>query len=263
MPESKPTNRSSLLIKAVVLVCVVALAITTYLLFGQYLSLKYLAEQETQLRGFQSSNPILVYGLAFIFYVTITGLSLPGAAALTIVYGWYFGFWEGVFLVSLASTTGATLAFLISRYLFRDAIRSKFGDRLENFNQSLEREGPFYLFSLRLIPAVPFFVINAVMGLTPIRVRTFSWISLLGMLPGTIVYVYAGSTVPDLQTLADDRIQAVFTPWQIAQIFIAFALLGLFPLAVRYILNFFTRRDVTQGSSESFDQSNSSEEVAS
>ena len=174
-------------------------------------------------------------------YVVVTGLSLPGAAVLTLVYGWYFGLLRGVVLVSFASTAGATMAFLLSRFLFRDAIQKRFGDRLPSFNQSLEKEGPFFLFTMRLIPAVPFFVINAVMGLTPIRTRTFWWVSQLGMLAGTAVYVYAGSSVPDLQTLADKGIGAVFTPSQLTQIVIAFVLLGVFPLIVRFAMKFIRR----------------------
>lgn len=137
---------------------------------------------------------------------------------------------------------GATLAFLLSRFLFRDFIQDRFGDRLENFNQSLEREGPFFLFTLRLVPAVPFFVINAVMGLTPIKTTTFWWVSQLGMLAGTVVFVYAGSSVPSLQTLAEERINAVFTPRQFTQILLAFVLLGTFPLAVRWGMKLFSRK---------------------
>ncbi len=184
---------------------------------------------------------MLVYGLALLVYVVVTGLSLPGATVLTLVYGWYFGFIRGVVLVSFASTMGATLAFLLSRFLFRDAIQRRFGDRLAKFNEALEREGPFFLFTLRLIPAVPFFVINAVMGLTPIRTRTFWWVSQLGMFAGTIVYVYAGSSVPSLRTLSDNGINAVFTPIQLTQIVIAFGLLGVFPLAVRWMMKLASR----------------------
>jgi len=204
-----------------------------YQQFSHLISLQSLAQQESQLRAYQQDHPWLVNGVAFAVYVVITGLSLPGAAALTLVYGWYFGMIHGVLLVSFSSTTGATLAFLISRFLFRDFIQKRFGEQLKDFNRSLEKEGPFFLFTLRLIPAVPFFVINAVMGLTPIRPRTFWWVSQLGMLAGTCVYVYAGSSVPDLKSLADNGIYAVFTPGQLTQIIFAFALLGLFPLLVR------------------------------
>lgn len=150
--------------------------------------------------------------------------------------------------MSFASTLGATLAFLLSRFLLRASIQERFGDRLRAFNDSLEREGPFYLFTLRLIPAVPFFVINAVMGLTPVRTRTFWWISQLGMLPGTVVYVYAGSSVPNLRLLAEDGINAVFSPSQMLQIIGAFALLGLFPLIVRYAMHYLMKaRSATLG----------------
>jgi uncharacterized membrane protein YdjX (TVP38/TMEM64 family) len=149
-------------------------------------------------------------------------------------------------VVSFASTAGATMAFLLSRFLFRDAIERRFGERLDKFNLALQREGPFFLFTLRLIPAVPFFVINAVMGLTPIRTWTFWWVSQLGMLAGTTVYVYAGSSVPSLQTLADAGINAVFTPAQLAQILTAFALLGMFPLAVRGLMKLFVRSTPTK-----------------
>ena len=237
--------------KLILLAVVAALVVIGLTQFGDLLTLQSLAQRESQLRQFQVDNPYLVYGVAFLVYVCVTGLSLPGAAALTLVYGWYFGLVEGVVLVSFASTTGATLAFLLSRYLFRDSIQNRFGERLHSFNQALEREGPFYLFTLRLIPAVPFFVINAVMGLTPIPTRTFWWISQLGMFPGTIVYVYAGSSVPNLQTLADDGIEAVFTPSQLTQIIVAFVLLGVFPLIVRYTMKLFTGSNAPTESADS------------
>lgn len=224
-------------LKPLLVVVVIAIAAGLFWQFGHLLSIDYLAEQETKLRAFQANSPYLVYGIAFVVYVTVTGLSLPGAAALTLVYGWYFGFLRTVVLVSFASTAGATLAFLMSRYLLRDAVQAKFGDRLTTFNEQLEREGGFYLFTLRLIPAVPFFVINLVMGLTPIKTRTYWWVSQLGMLPGTIVYVYAGSRVPNLTILAEQGAEAVFSPSQLAQLVVAFGLLGVFPLLVRKIMN--------------------------
>ena len=204
--------------------------------YGHLLSLTYLAERELALRQFQADHPLLVYGIAFAVYVTATGLSLPGAAPLTLVYGWYFGWLRGVVLISFASTAGATVAFLMSRYLLRDSVQSKFGHRLVTFNRRLEEEGAFYLFTLRLIPAVPFFVINLVMGLTPIRAMTYWWVSQVGMLPGTIVYVYAGSRVPNLTVLAEDGAAAVFSPGQLIQIAIAFTVLGLFPLVTKKLV---------------------------
>jgi uncharacterized membrane protein YdjX (TVP38/TMEM64 family) len=222
-------------------VLLVVIAGTAYMQFGEALTLENLARQETQLREFQSRHPVAVYGIAFVVYAAVTGLSIPGGAAMSLMYGWYFGLLRGLLLVSFASTTGATLAFLLSRFLFREAIQRRFGERLTNFNQALEREGPFFLFMLRLMPAVPFFMINAVMGLTPIRTWTYWWISQVGMLPGTAIYIYAGSSVPSLKRLADEGINAVLTPVQLTQIFLAFALLGIFPLAIRWIMKKVTR----------------------
>ena len=128
------------------------------------------------------------------------------------------------------------MAFLLSRFFFRNSIQSRFGERLDRVNRALERDGPVYLFTLRLIPAVPFFVINTVMGLTPIRTRTFWRASQFGMLPGTAISVYAGSRVPNLQTLADDGIGGIFAPSQMLHIVVALALLGLIPPLVRYTL---------------------------
>ena len=236
--------------KLVVAGVIAVIAAVAYTQFGDSLSLQRLAEQESQLRAFQTKSPWTVYGIAFLVYVLVAGLSLPGAIVLTLVYGWYFGLRDGMILVSFASTAGATMAFLLSRLLFRDVIQNRFGDRLASFNSSLEKEGPFYLFTLRLIPAVPFFVINAVMGLTPIRTRTFWWVSQLGMLAGTFVYVYAGASVPDLQALADKGINAVFTAKQMTQIIGAFVLLGIFPLVVRFIMKWFSAKQTKNSPSK-------------
>jgi len=240
---SKPQARDQFALarKGIIFLLVAGVIIVAYTQLGDALSLQKLAQQESQLRTFQQEHPVLVYGIAFSVYVLATGFSLPGATVLTLVLGWYFGLVRGIILVSFASTMGATLAFLLSRFLFRESIQKRFGERITNFNQALEREGPFFLFTLRLIPAVPFFVINAVMGLTPIRTKTFWWVSQVGMLAGTVVYVYAGSRVPNLQTLADKGISAVFTPSQLTQIIIAFVLLGIFPLTVRYVMKFIMR----------------------
>ncbi len=228
-PESKLSGTTT---KFGVAVLVVATIGVLYYQFADRLTLDNLAKQESVLRDYQQQHPILVFGIAFALYVTVTGLSLPGAVPLSLGYGWFFGLVPAFVLVSFASTSGATVAFLLSRYFFRDAIQRRFGDRLDAFNQSLAKEGAFYLFSLRLIPAVPFFVINVVMGLTPMRVWTFWWVSQLGMLAGTFIFIYAGSAVPDLETLAQQGTSGILTP----QLLIAFVLLGLFPLAVRKIV---------------------------
>lgn len=228
VPDPRPTPWG----KLVLLVLVVAAIVGGYLQFGDALSLEGIAARESSLRSYQTANPVLVFGLAFAIYVAVTGLSLPGAAVLTLVFGWYFGFLPALFLVSFASTTGASLAFLMSRYVLRSSIQTRFGDKLATFNDALARDGAFYLFTLRLVPAVPFFVINLVMGLTPVRLGTYWWVSQLGMFPGTAVYVYAGATVPDLQTLSEQGAGGILSP----QLLAAFVLLGIFPLLVKLVM---------------------------
>lgn len=231
--KGSPAPRGRSGFKFAFLILFVIVAAVAYAKYGDSLSLQNLASREGDLRQFQLSAPFKVFAIGFAAYVTVTGLSLPGAAALTLVYGWFFGFGQGLLLVSIASTAGATLAFLFSRFLLRDSIEAKFGERLKGFNDALKREGAFYLFTLRLIPAVPFFVINLVMGLTPLRTWTFWWVSQIGMLPGTAVFVYAGSQFPSLEKLAESGANGILTP----QLFIAFALLGIFPIAVKKIMN--------------------------
>ena len=221
--------------KLLVLVAVVATFGLAFYFFGDLFSLQKLANQEADLIQYKNDHPWVVYGIAFLVYVAVTGLSLPGAATvMTLLLGWLFGFWHAVLVVSFASTAGASVAFLLSRYLMRDAILKRFGSRLESFNEALKKEGAFYLFTLRLMPNVPFFAINVVMGLTPIALRTFWWVSQLGMLPGTAVYVYAGSSLNtgagSLQTLADKGITGILS----TQLIVAFILLGIFPLIIRY-----------------------------
>lgn len=235
---------SNLWKKLFVLAVVGAAATIGYSQFHDTLTLQNLAAKEAELRGFQQDHALLVYGVAFLVYVAVTGLSLPGATVLTLTCGWFFGFWRGVVLVSFASTTGATVAFLVSRFLLRDSIQTRFGEKLTTFNRELEREGAFYLFMLRLIPAVPFFVINVVMGLTPIRTRTYWWASQLGMIPGTAVYVYAGSSVPNLATLAEKGAKGILSP----QLIVAFALLGLVPLILRKAMQRFRPAIATEES---------------
>ncbi len=184
---------------------------------------------------------MLVVGIAFLIYVAITGLSLPGALLTTLVIGWFFGFWQGVILVSFASTTGATIAFLFSRFLLRDTLQAKFGKYLRTFNDALDREGALYLLSLRLIPAVPFWIINLVMGLTPVRTGTFWWVSQIGMLPGTAVFVYAGSVVPSLSEFAEKGTSGILTPKLVA----ALVLLGVFPLVVKKLMAKFKQSEPT------------------
>lgn len=217
-----------------------------YRSYGASLNIKSLASQEAELRKYYHDQPLLVYSIVFAVYVIVTGLSLPGATLLSLFCGWYFGFVRGVIFVSFASTTGATLAFVLSRYFLRDALQAKFADKLQTFNKSLDQEGAFYLFTLRLIPAVPFFVINVVMGLTSMRLRTYWWVSQIGMLPGTIVYLFAGSQFPNLKTLAEQGAGGILTP----PLIVAFVVLGIFPIAVKKLMQTFRSTTPPQDDNE-------------
>jgi len=185
-----------------------------------------------------ADSPLLVAALYFAAYVAVTALSLPGAAVMTLAGGALFGLGWGLLIVSFASTIGATLAFLVSRHLLRDSVHARFGERLRAIDQGIARDGAFYLFSLRLVPAFPFFLINLLMGLTPIRTRTFYWVSQLGMLPGTLVYVNAGTELGAVDSLA-----GVLSPGLVA----SFVLLGLFPLLARWMVERVQARRVYAG----------------
>ena len=235
--EGRPALGFGGLKRVAVLLALAAAAGAVYYVFGGYLSLSTLAGYEDRLRAFGRANPAPLVAAAVGVYVVAIGLSIPGAALLTLVYGWLFpvafGFWPGLLtaiaVVSFSSTAGATVAFLLSRYLFRDLVRRKFPDRAAAFDRKFREDGAFYLLSLRLIVAVPFFVINVVMGLTPIRAWTYWWVSQLGMFPGTLVYCYAGSQFPSLAELAAEGAGGILD-WRLG---VAFAVLGLFPLAVK------------------------------
>src|SRR6266513_3808710 len=191
---------------------------------GQYLRLEYFKSQQSAIEEFRRANPLAVAGIFFAIYVAVTGLSVPGAAVLSLVVGAIFGLLWGTLIVSFASSLGATLAFLSSRFLFREAVRSRFGDRLRAIDAGLEKEGAFYLFALRLVPAFPFVLVSLLMGLTPIRTRTFYWVSQIGMLPATIVYVNAGTQLATLQSIS-----GILSPALIGSL----ALLGIFPFLAR------------------------------
>ncbi|MEH6490958.1 FAD-dependent oxidoreductase [Halopseudomonas sp.] len=225
--------------KAVVLLAIAAL-IAAFFLFdlNQYFSLDAIKAQQQNLNAQVVANPLLAGGLFFIVYVAVTALSLPGAALMTLAGGALFGLGWGLLLVSFASSLGATLAMLISRFLLRDWVQNRFGRRLKPLNEGIEREGAFYLFALRLVPAFPFFMINLAMGLTRIKARTFWWVSQLGMLPGTFVYVNAGRELSQLESLG-----GIVSPGVIG----AFVLLGVFPLIARKILDQIKARRVYRG----------------
>lgn len=236
-PEKKRFHPS---IKWIVVATLLVVMTGAYFYFGNEIGnfWRSLAEREQQLLEFQAARPALTLAAAFLVYTAVTGASLPGATLMTLMLSWFLarvygpigGLAVGVLLISFASTAGATIAFLISRYLFRDWLHQKYGERLAKFNEALRREGAFYLFTLRLLPAVPFFLINVVMGLTRLRVRTFWWVSQLGMLPGTTLYVWAGTTLPGLQEIVENGYRPDVTT------IVAFILLGVFPLVVKKVM---------------------------
>lgn len=177
-----------------------------------------------EFQRWRTASPLLAAGVFFGVYVLVTALSLPGAAVMTLVGGALFGLLWGTVIISFASSIGALLAFLVSRYLLQDTVQSRFGDRLKALNAGIEKDGAFYLFTLRLVPIFPFFMINLLMGLTPIRARTFYWVSQVGMLAGTLVYVNAGTQLGQL-----DSLSGILSPGLI----LSFVLLGIFPLLAR------------------------------
>ncbi|MSQ59722.1 MAG: pyridine nucleotide-disulfide oxidoreductase [Betaproteobacteria bacterium] len=202
---------------------------------GQYFNLAYFKSQQATLETYSAQHPLALASWFFVIYVAVTGLSLPGAAVMTLVAGAIFGVLWGTILVSFASSLGAALAFLASRFLLRHWVQSKFGKNLSAINTGVAKEGAFYLFTLRLVPLFPFFMINLVMGLTRMRTLTFYWVSQAGMLPGTIVYVNAGTQLAGIQSAA-----GILSPGLIA----SFIILGIFPLAAKKILDGIKARKV-------------------
>jgi pyruvate/2-oxoglutarate dehydrogenase complex dihydrolipoamide dehydrogenase (E3) component/uncharacterized membrane protein YdjX (TVP38/TMEM64 family) len=220
-----------------VLLFVIAAAIAAFVVFDlkSVLSLDYFKEQQAAIGARFQAHPLQTAAIYFAIYVAVAGLSLPGAALMTLAGGAIFGLLWGTLIVSFASAIGATIAFLASRFLFRDAIQAKFGDKLGAINRGVEKEGAFYLFALRLVPAFPFFVVNLLMGLTPMKTRAFYWVSQLGMLAGTIVYVNAGTQIAKIDSLA-----GLVSPAIIG----SFVLLGIFPLIAKRIVEALKARRV-------------------
>ena len=209
--------------RLLVLVVLAALIAAFFALdLDRYFTLEFFRSQQQAVDAYYRANPFETAAIYFLIYVAVTGLSLPGAAVMTLAGGAVFGLLWGTVIVSFASTLGATLAFLASRYLLRDWVQEKFGDKLAPINEGVAREGALYLFALRLVPAFPFVAINLVMGLTPIRTWTYLWVSQLGMLAGTIAYIYAGTQLGEFK----------FSIGLIA----AFTILGVFPLIARKVL---------------------------
>jgi len=223
------------LIGRILVLLLIISVVAVYILFdlGQYLTLDYIKTQQHDFIKFYQKNIFVTIGIFFVVYVLVTAMSLPGAAIMTLAAGATFGLGLGTIIVSFASTIGATLAFLVSRLFLKNFIQRRFHEKLISINDGIEKDGSFYLFTLRLIPLFPFFVINLVMGVTPIRTWQFFYVSQIGMLPGTIVYINAGSQIADINSLS-----GIFSPGLI----FSFVLLGIFPLIAKKAVEYLKSR---------------------
>ena len=226
--------------KRLLIIAALAALVATYFFFGlgDYLTVEGIKQVAGDVGAYYERNPAQVIAGFFLVYVAVAAASLPGAAVMTLAAGALFGVLVGTIIVSFASTLGATLAFLASRYVLRDGIEARFGERLRTVNQGLERDGAFYLFTIRMIPLFPFFVVNLVMGLTRIGTWTFAWVSQVGMLLGTIVYVNAGTQLARIDSLSGIASPAVLA---------SFALLGIAPWFAKAIIGWIKRRKVYAG----------------
>ena len=222
-------------LRKLALIAMVLAVIAAFFMFDldHYFSLDFFKSQQEAIMAYYQAHPFTTAAIFFGLYVAVTGLSLPGAAVMTLVGGAIFGLLWGTVIISFASTIGATLAFLMARFVLRDSVQSRYGRNLKAVNEGVARDGAFYLFTLRLVPAFPFFIINLLMGLTPIKTLTYYWVSQLGMLPGTLVYVNAGTQIGQIESLS-----GILSPGLI----LSFVLLGLFPLIAKKIIEFLKAR---------------------
>jgi pyruvate/2-oxoglutarate dehydrogenase complex dihydrolipoamide dehydrogenase (E3) component/uncharacterized membrane protein YdjX (TVP38/TMEM64 family) len=222
------------------LLAAIAAAIAAFFLLdlGRFLTLAELKSRQADLAAFVDARPLEAVAAFFLLYVAVTALSLPGAAILTLAAGAIFGLWEGTLVASLASVAGASLAFLSSRYLLRDWVKARFGARTAAIDRGVEQDGAFYLLTLRLIPVFPFFLINLAMGLTAMRLVRYALVSMVGMLPGTLVYVNAGTQLARIESTGD-----ILSPALLG----SFLLLGLFPLVAKWLVGWWRRRRVYKG----------------
>ncbi len=231
----------------IILLIAIILLLVVFRVFelNQYLTLDYLKASRSQLSRLYTLHPFAVIAVYMAVYILTTALSLPGATVLTLAGGALFGLVRGTVIISFASTIGATSACLVSRYLLRDWVQRRFSDTLAAINQGIAREGGFYLFSLRLVPIFPFFMINLAMGLSRMRLTQFYWISQLGMLPGTLVYVNAGRELGKL-----DSLSGILSPGLIG----SFVLLGIFPFVVKKLVDHWRRRRSSRLSSSNHNE---------
>lgn len=220
------------MIQKISLLAAIALLIVAYFIFdlGQYFTLEQLKSQQAALSEYRANHPVAIALIYMLAYVVFTALSLPGAVLLTLSGGAIFGVLLGTVLAVFSASIGATLAFLIARYLVGDWVQARYGNRLEAINKGVDREGGFYLFSLRLVPLFPFFIVNVLMALTRINTWTFFWVSLIGMIAGTAVFANAGTQLAKLDSLA-----GITSP----SLLFSFVLLGLFPIVTKKVLTIY------------------------
>ncbi|MFQ3229315.1 TVP38/TMEM64 family protein [Reinekea sp.] len=221
--------------KKLILLFIAIIVVSAYFYFdlGQWLTLEQLKNQQSSLESYRQANPVLVAAIYTVIYIVVAALSLPGSAIMTLSGGAIFGLAVGTALALISATIGATFAFLIARFLLGDWVQEKFGDRIASINQGIDKDGAFYLFSLRLVPVFPFFVINVVMALTTLKVWTFFWVSLVGMLAGAAVYANAGTQLAKL-----DSLSGIASPG----IILSFVLLGIFPILAKKMIEFIRRK---------------------
>jgi len=233
-------DKMNKLLQKILIGVVLLSAVVAFKVFdlGQYFTLTYIKSSQEKFAHLYAEHRLMVILGYGVLYVLATSLSLPVAAVMTLAGGALFGLWTGTITVSFASTIGATLACVASRFLLRDWVQTKFGEKLKTVNDGIEKEGAFYLFTLRLVPIFPFWLINLVMGLTKMPLRRFYWVSQVGMLPATIVYVNAGKELAKIETLS-----GILSPGLI----ISFAVLGIFPIAAKKMLSFYQRKKLSSG----------------
>src|SRR5208283_1582436 len=235
LPAAEAVNRN-ITKKISVVALVLGLAVIFKVLgLGQYFTLSYVKASQAKFAALYADHRLMVIAVYMVIYILVTSLSLPGAAIMTLAGGALFGLLIGTIIVSFASTIGATLACFVSRSVLRDWVQNKFADKLKTVNEGIEKEGAFYLFTLRLIPVFPFWLINLIMGLTKMPLRTFYWVSQAGMLAGTIVYVNAGKELAKIESLS-----GILSPGLI----LSFALLGIFPIATKKFLNLYKSKKI-------------------
>jgi uncharacterized membrane protein YdjX (TVP38/TMEM64 family) len=218
---------------ALIIIFIITIGLFFTLDVGQYLNLGYIKSQQEAINDYYAVNPVKTGLIFFISYILITGISLPGAGIMTLAGGAIFGLVWGTILVSFGSVFGATMAFLIARYLFHDYIQKKFSKQLEPINRGIRKEGDLYLFTIRFIPIFPFFIVNTLMALTPIKTLNFALVSQIGMLIPTIIFVNAGTQLAKIESPGD-----VLSP----ELILSFVLLGLFPLLGKKIIVFIRRK---------------------